>query len=478
MKKGITRRKLIGRGATAAAGFAVFGLDPLEAAAQRRRGIHCLAPVDQFKAANAYGGSTFAAFSADGATLALTTPGGIRVRPRKGGAGGIVAGAGFAVGTPDAWHPTGEAIVATGPTAQGTGLFAVRPNGTGIVPLLPDLPGRVRAPAFSPDGRLVAFTYVDRFVHRMVVADWVGGPSPALANPRILLPMDPRTEGDTVRMRQGLAYHETRGFTPDGQHLLFSSDRNGGMVNVNLYRLHMGSGAVRQLTREDGFVEGGFIGRGNSILYYSSTRAREPALLTLVTGPELPPFLGFAAVPALHDQIAADFRAPVGNGDVFAASASSGLSARIVARRDVIGRGAHHGRAENDRIVACGMSRDGRFLTAAALSPGGSVVVLFERSRRNVPRAKAGAADARSADGRAAQPRHPRQSDDRAHALRPGERQGHVEAAGQPRERRVRGELQRLLRERPERVQRSDALRARRAHLAAELRGRPRCGRR
>ena len=385
MDAGITRRSLIGRGAALAV-VAAAGFDPFEALAQGRRGVHCLSPVDQFRPVRALRDCSFAAFSASGATVACGTPAGIRVGSRKGGSGAIVSPPGFILGSGDAWHPSGEAIVATGPL--GVGLFALRPVGGAPIPLLADLPGKVRAPAFSPDGRLVAFTYVDRFVHRLVIADWIGGPNPALSNPRVLIPFDPQTEPDPDRMRQGLAWHETRGFTPDGQYLLFASDRDGGMLNANLYRLHMPTGAVRQLTREDGFVEGGFVGRGGNALFYGSMRAREPGFLTLVTGSEVPPFLGFAAGPALHDQLVSDFRARIGNGDIIATAAGSGLSARIVARRDVIGRTVRQGGAESSRILACGMTRDGRFLAAAALSPGGSSVALFERESNNVPKAR------------------------------------------------------------------------------------------
>jgi hypothetical protein len=150
----------------------------------------------------------------------------------------------------------------------------------------------------------------------------------------------------------------------------------------------LATGGVRQLTHEDGYIEGGFVGRGGGTLYYGSTRAREPAFLSLITGPELPPFLGFAAAQALHDQLLADFRAPIGNGDILAADARNGLSARVVARRDVVARPVGGGAGTNHRIIACAMSRDGRFLAAAAVAPSGTGVTILERGRQGIPRAQ------------------------------------------------------------------------------------------
>ena len=53
-------------------------------------------------------------------------------------------------------------------------------------------------------------------------------------------------------------------------------------------------------------------------LYSGITRARDPAFLTMVGGPGVPPFLGFVATPTLHDELAARRLALIGNGDVLA----------------------------------------------------------------------------------------------------------------------------------------------------------------
>src|SRR3954453_22053484 len=194
----MTRRQLVGRGALVAAALALSGASEA-LGARKPTSIHCLPPQNLFEVKKPIGGATFLAFSADAARLACTVLGGIRVRPRKAGAGVLVAPAGFAVGSGDAWHPDGSVVLATGPNGANQGIFAARTSGAGVVPLLADLPGRMRAPCFSPDGTKVAFTYTDRFLHRMVIAYWLGGPPPALANPRVLNPFDPVNEVDSAK---------------------------------------------------------------------------------------------------------------------------------------------------------------------------------------------------------------------------------------------------------------------------------------
>ena len=377
--------------ALAAAAIVTPWTEPALAARSRKRrvpSIHCLAAPDRFSPVAVLGDCSFASFSPDGTTLACATPGGVELRPRAGGEARAIAGEGFRLGS-QPWHPSGGFLLLTGP-AGGVGpeeaAFAVRSDGSGLTRLLEDLPGRSRAAAFSPDGARVALTYEDEFLQRLLIGDFAPGDRPGIRGRRVLLPFDPRTEREASRMMHGLAWHETRGFTPDGRGLMFSSDRGSGMVNVGVYVLDLESGGIRHITRDDGFAEGAVVDPSGATLYYGSTRAREPAFLTLVTGPQVPPFLGFVASPSLHDTFLRGGWAPIGNGDVLAVDSRTGLRARIVARREVLARAAGLGPPDTEhRVAVCSMSPDGRELAVAVAASGRTAVVIMRRSTGATP---------------------------------------------------------------------------------------------
>lgn len=382
----MTRKQLL----ALSAGALVAPWAAPEAAARRKRrlrSIHCLPPADRFTPVAVLAGCSFASFSPDGTALACDTPEGVVVRSRAGGEARSVAGPRFRLGSRP-WHPGGELLLVSGPDgARGTAeaLHAARADGRGLVRLLPGHPGRVRAAAFSPDGARVALTYGDELVERLVLADFAAG-APRLDRPRVLLPFDPRAEGDAARAMRGLAWHETCGFTPDGRGLVFLSDRDGGMLNAGVYVLDLAAGRVRHVTRDDGFAEGAALDPSGRTLYYGSTRAREPAFLTLVTGAQIPPFLGFAAAPELHDRLAREGRAPIGNGDVLAVDAGSGLRARIVGRREVLARAAGLGAPDTEhRVSVCDTAPDGRELAVAVAAAGRAAVVILRRPRAPAP---------------------------------------------------------------------------------------------
>lgn len=384
---GITRREALGWAATAAAAL-TLPLPEIAAAARRRSprpSIHCLGQSDRWAPFAVLGDCADAAFSPDGALVACTTAGGVEVRGVDGTGARVVTPPGYSVGGAP-WHPRGDVLLVTGGGGESAAdaPFAARLDGSGLTRLATGLPGPVRAACLSPDGRRATLTYLDGFVQRMLIADWQDGPDPRLDGIRALLPFDPRTEESTPRMLHGLSWYETRGFTPDGRALVFVSDRGGGMANSNVYTLDLESGRIRHVTRDDGSVEGAAVDSGG-VLLYGSTRAREPAFLTLVTSPQVPPFLGFAATPALREGLSHG-QAPIGNGDVIAADARTGLRARLVVSRETLARAAAlGGPAADQRVRVSGLSVSGRELAVSVSSGGRSAVVLLRRAQAPAP---------------------------------------------------------------------------------------------
>ena len=106
----------------------------------------------------------------------------------------------------------------------------------------------------------------------------------------------------------------------------------------------------------------------------------------MVSGPAVPPFLGFAATPGLHDQLAARKLTLIGNGDVLAVDPTYGLNGRIVGNRRAIAKKLNEPVSRGSyRVIACSMSPDGTELAAAAISAVGEHVLLLKRRPRSVP---------------------------------------------------------------------------------------------
>lgn len=381
------------RGAALAAAVALPWPDAVEALRRKRGGpdFDCLGPTDRWTPAELIPDTGLVSFSPDGQRLACQTAQGVEVRARgaAAGAGAVVAPPGFTIGTRP-WSPDGTVLLAAGTTTAKPGdlfntaipaepaLFAVKADGSGQTRLLPDIAGVPRAASFSPDGARVVFTLVDRFVHRMVLADWQAG---ALTNPRVLLPFDPRQEADAGRVGRGLAWHETAGFSPDGQALMFLSDRASGMLNAGVGRMDLATGKVTRVTRDDGFAEGLVALPDGGTLLYGTTRAREPAFMTLVTAFGMPPYLGFVAGPTLHDLLATQGAAVVGNGDVVACNPSTGLFARLVISRETLAAAAKTGQGEGEhRIRVVSGSPSGLELAVAVSVGGATQTVILRRA--------------------------------------------------------------------------------------------------
>jgi hypothetical protein len=343
--------------------------------------VHCLPAADRFAIRTIVTTASFASFAPDGRRLALETPNGVEILNRDDGTRTQVTPPGFTLAG-NAWHPDGTVLVVSGPAADGSGPHLYAVTSAGVTRLLPSHPGPARAAFFSPDGRKVAFTYVNRFVHQLCMADWTGG---TLANPRNLYPVEPATDPDLGRVMSSLTWHETRTFSPDGRRLYFASDRGGGMGNVSIHYLNLKNGKRSRVTYDDGFAEGTVIAPDGTALYSGITRARDPAFMTMVSGPVVPPFLGCAATPTLHDELAQRQLTLIGNGDVLAVDPTYGLNGRIVGNRRPIAKKLNEPVSRGSyRIIACSMSPDGTELAAAAISPVGQHVLLLKRRRRRV----------------------------------------------------------------------------------------------
>jgi hypothetical protein len=383
LSRNLSRRELLATGAIAGAALTL----PLpDALAVRRRqprdSVHCLPAPDRFRPGEILADCTFAVFAPDGVRVALETQRGIEILNRADGTRVAVTPPGFTLAT-GAWHPDGSVLLASGPAADGSGPYLHAIGTAGVTRLLPSHPGSARAASFSPDGNRVAFTYLNRYVHQICMARWTGT---ELRKPRNLLPVDPVTEPSVDRVMSGLAWYETRGFSPDGRRLYYASDRRAGMLNVSIHSIDLATGTRSRVTYDEGFAEGCVLSPDDEVLYTSTTRARDPAFLTMVTGPAVPPFLGFVAAPTLHDQLAARRLALIGNGDVLRMDSTYGLRWRIVGNRKKLAKKLNAPVPGGTyRLVTCSMSPDGTELAVAMLSAVGSNVILLERPARVVP---------------------------------------------------------------------------------------------
>ena len=384
MNGNLSRRELLLRGAFAGAALALPAPDVLAAVRnhRRRESVHCLPPADRFRPAGVLPEASFAAFSPDNQRIALATPRGIEIYSRADQSRVTVTRPGFTL-TADAWHPDGQVLIASGPAEDGSGPFLHAITLAGASRLLPGHPGQARAACFSPDGRKVAFTYLNQFVHQLCMADWTAN---GLASPVNLFPEHPQASSRLSDVMSSLAFYETRGFSADGRRLYFSSDRRAGMLNVSIHYADLAEGTRHRVTYDEGVAEGAVLAPDGRVLYSATTRAREPAFLTMVSGPAVPAFLGFVASPILHEQLSARHMAVVSNGDVIAVDSDYGLRGRIVgSRRPLARRASPSGPGGTFRVVACSMSPDGTDLATAMISAAGSSVVLLHRPERAVP---------------------------------------------------------------------------------------------
>jgi hypothetical protein len=384
LSRTLSRRELL---VTGAIGGAALALPLPDAAAAVRRkqprdNVHCLPAYDRFRVREVLLSCSFASFSPDGERIALETPRGIEIHTRADGTRALATPPGFTL-SGSAWHPDGAVLIVSGPAEDGSGPYLHSITAAGLTRLLLGHPGAARSACFSPDGRKVAFTYVNRFAHQVCMADWTGS---ELVNPLNLIPVEPGTDGSLDNVLGALAWHDTRAFSPDGRRLYFASDRGAGMANVSIHYIELKTGRRNRVTYDEGYAEGTVLPPDNTALYSGITRARDPAFLTMVSGPAVPSFLGFAATPTLHDQLAARKLTNIGNGDVLAVDPTYGLHGRVVGNRRLIASKLNEPVSRGTyRVIACSMSPDGTELAAAAISAVGQHVVLLRRRPRSVP---------------------------------------------------------------------------------------------
>ena len=140
------------------------------------------------------------------------------------------------------------------------------------------------------------------------------------------------------------------------------------------------------MTYDEGVAEGAVFAPDGGVLYTGTTRARDPAFLTMISGPGVPPFLGCVATPTLHDVLAAKRLALIGNGDVLRMDSTYGLRGRIVGNRKRLAKKLNAPVPGGTyRVIPCSMSPDGTELAVAMISAVGSNVVLLERRPGVVP---------------------------------------------------------------------------------------------
>lgn len=138
-------------------------------------------------------------------------------------------------------EPAGSAkangLIAFVRASRGTDLFVVRPDGSGLRRLFRG-PGDERDPAWSPDGRLLAF-----------VIERDGPADPFADDPADLYVMDVRT-GEVRRLTDDRAIEYSPTWSPDGTRIAFSKghEEQGG-----LYVMEADGTGLRRLTDERRF---------------------------------------------------------------------------------------------------------------------------------------------------------------------------------------------------------------------------------
>jgi Tol biopolymer transport system component len=149
---------------------------------------------------------------------------------------GVLVAVGIAAASSDATTPGANGLIAYAQEVRGAyQLFAIRPDGTGVTQIAHHLQGDARVPDWSPDGKLIAFTYQTPPAFGSV----------ALISPRGtgLREVAPAASGPQSKH----VWNGNPVFTPDDRSLVFT--RVQGPADSGIWIMRTDGSGLRRLTR-------------------------------------------------------------------------------------------------------------------------------------------------------------------------------------------------------------------------------------
>ncbi len=209
-----------------------------------------VAPASTIDVTVGEGTSMSVAVSPGGRTLAMDLQGSIWTLPAAGGTAKRITDV-FNDARQPAWSPDGKWIAFFGYRDGGYDLWAVAPDGTGQHKLTWG-PYDDREPAWSHDGTRLAFAS-DR-----------GSPLGSSYNIWIL---DMRS-GEIRQLTNSPAENRMPSWSPDDQEIAFSSTREGGR---SVWAVHVADGKERMLSTATGVVGAPSWGPAGKIVYHSAS---------------------------------------------------------------------------------------------------------------------------------------------------------------------------------------------------------------
>jgi len=172
------------------------------------------------------------------------------------------------------WSPDSEWLAYEGNSAEKSGLFLARPDGSGIRFLAPvestnsPEPHVGRTVAWSPDSKQIAFVSAqagpetkDASGDPMVVTrylykpDYWEGNSHFNDNRRLHIFVADLASGKVRQLTQGDGYEHSIDWSPDGQQILYAAEHGPDadrFFNYDLFTVRPSDGAIRQLTATEG----------------------------------------------------------------------------------------------------------------------------------------------------------------------------------------------------------------------------------